>query len=222
MEHQRSLSLPWSRSGDKGCRSVQRGCLSGEDRGKLEESGYSVLEGRSWAQRGRGAWGWRWKSTRSDPKGTLFGRSREWSKANSKGGRVARVGQDHGEGTHSPRRPLEPTKRNSSFQAICESEGAALQAPRASRPPPPTSPQHNRDPPHSRSSVRDSAAWVGGGRSRSRNPERTSLRRVGIGFWGHPFSLRPINIGLGRSMLGVVVLKRFALLQTFAQFRTQL
>lgn len=137
MLHQRSLSLTWSRKGDKGCRSVQRGCLSGEGRGKLEESGYSVLEGRSWVQRGREAWSWRWKSTRSDPKGTLFGRSREWSKANSKGGRVARLGQDHGEGTHSPRRPLEPAKPNSSFQAICESEAAALQAPRASRPPPP-------------------------------------------------------------------------------------
>lgn len=140
MVHQRSLSLTWSRKGDKGCRSVQRSCLSGEGRGKLEESGYSVLEGRSWVQRGRGAWSWRWKSTRSDPKGTLFGRSREWSKANSKGGRVARLGQDHGEGTHSPRRPLEPAKPNSSFQAICESEAAALQAPRASRPPPP--PRH--------------------------------------------------------------------------------
>lgn len=77
---------------------------SGEGRGKLEESGYSV---RSWVQRRRWAWGWRWKSPRGDPRGSVYGRGTERSKANSKGGRVARLGRPKTR-TGSRRRNTQP------------------------------------------------------------------------------------------------------------------
>lgn len=137
MEHQRNLR--WSGNGDRGCSRLQRGWLSGEDRGKLEESGSSFPKGRSWVWSCRWALGLEVKEHRGDPKGTVCGRDMEWSKANSKGGRVVRLGHPRTQRGTQRRdtRPSEAAEQNGSFQALRESEEAALGAPRASRPPPP-------------------------------------------------------------------------------------
>lgn len=185
MEHQRNLR--WSGNGDRGCSRLQRGWLSGEDRGKLEESGYSFPKGRSWVWSCRWALGLEVEEHRGDPKGTVCGRDMEWSKANSKGGRVVRLGrprrEDRSGGTHDPLKPLSKTAA-SKLSARAKRLRSERPARRVRLPP--TSPQHSSDPPHSRSSVRDSAALAGGVRSRSRNPERTRLLGVRIGSYIYP------------------------------------
>lgn len=101
----------------------------------------------------------------------------------------------------------------------------------------PPRPRPSRDPPHSRRSGRYSAASLGGGRSRRRNPGRTRPAALGLVSGSRPsFPLAvvaattheaqagpPISVGLGRSMLGAVVPKKtVASRKTFAKLRTEL
>lgn len=212
-----------------------------------ESESTGVLEGRSWTELPAGLGPEEW-ARRSDPKGVVSGRGAGVLKGQQGKGRRVRAGarslargpgegyRDPGGGNHrAPSAPIEFGEQSNSLSLPKEREGARFRVPREAVSAYPRDLWPSPDPPRSRRSVRDSAASVGRGRSRSRNPDKilpASLGLVRQDFLTFPLAILaattqetqagpPISFGLERGLLGVVVLRKIVDSEKFAKLGNQ-